>query len=119
MFKVLFAKEILLLLLLGGIVVNAGAVNSSPSKAIISDPTKPTGYREKTNQAATQYRLESILFGSVRKVAIINGKSFSEGDATKLGTIVRINSDNVVIQGNKRHVLKLVNQSIKKRLGTQ
>lgn len=125
----LLNKATLLLLTLSLSAVSASANESSDSannattailpKSVISDPTKPTGYREKTSQAAARYRLESILLGSARKLAIINGKNFAEGDKTKLGTIVKINRDNVVIQGSKRHVLKLENQSIKKRLGKQ
>lgn len=81
----------------------------------IADPTRPTGYRPQSSNPAQSYRLESILLGSGRKVAIINGSSFNEGDNTKLGKLVAINADRVIIQGEKRHVLKLIIPSFKKR----
>lgn len=80
----------------------------------ISDPTKPTGYRGATVGTAKIYRLESILLGRDRKIAIINGQSYSEGDKHKLGKIINIKSDSVVVQGSKQHILKLVTPSIKK-----
>ena len=82
----------------------------------INDPTKPSTYREKVAPNKKSYRLESVLLGHDRKLAIINGHSFSEGDSHKLGKVITINSDHVVLQGSKRHILKLVTLSVKKNL---
>jgi len=80
----------------------------------VHDPTKPTAYREAVQSTKDTYRLESILLGANRKLAIINGESYSEGDAHKLGKVVSINRNNVVIQGSKRHILTLITLSLKK-----
>ena len=80
----------------------------------VHDPTKPTAYREAVQSNKDIYRLESILLGANRKLAIINGESYSEGDAHKLGKVVSINRNNVVIQGSKRHILTLITLSLKK-----
>ena len=80
----------------------------------INDPTKPTAYREPVQSNKVTYRLESILLGANRKLAIINGENFSEGDTHKLGKIISINKDNIVIQGSKRHILTLQTISFKK-----
>lgn len=79
----------------------------------VPDPTRPSGYQSKAISPASAYRLESVLLGNNRKVAIINGKSFSEGDKTALGTLALIEKDKVVIRGSKQHVLRLFTQSIK------
>ena len=80
----------------------------------VHDPTKPTAYRESVQSNKDTYRLESILLGVNRKLAIINGESFSEGDTHKLGKVISINRNNVVLQGSKRHILTLTTLSLKK-----
>ena len=87
----------------------------------MNDPTKPSTYRETVAPNKKFYRLESVLLGHDRKLAIINGLSFSEGDNHKLGKVIAINSDHVVrdhvvLQGSKRHILKLVTLSVKKNV---
>jgi len=81
----------------------------------MNDPTKPSTYRETVAPNKKFYRLESVLLGHDRKLAIINGLSFSEGDNHKLGKVIAINSDHVVLQGSKRHILRLVTLSVKKK----
>ena len=83
------------------------------SAETIPDPTRPSGFQNRVTSPAAEYRLESILLGANRKVAIINGKSYNEGERTELGTLAQISKDSVVIQGKQRHVLKLLTQSIK------
>ena len=80
----------------------------------LNDPTKPSSYRETLEASKKPYRLESILLGRDRKLAIINGDTFGEGDSHKLGKVIAIHSDHVVLQGSQRHILKLVTLSIKK-----
>ena len=82
----------------------------------LNDPTKPSSYRETVETSNKPYKLESILLGRDRKLAIINGHSFSEGDSHKLGKVIAINSDNVVLQGSTRHILELVTLSVKKNV---
>lgn len=82
----------------------------------MKDPTKPSRYHETVETSKKNYRLESILLGSERKLAIINGHAFSEGDDHQLGKVMAIKSDHVVLQGSKRHILKLNSLSIKKNL---
>jgi len=80
----------------------------------INDPTKPTAYRGSVQSSKVAYQLESILLGDKRKVAIINGQSFSEGDTHKLGKVISIDRDKVIVQGAKRHILTLTTLSFKK-----
>lgn len=82
----------------------------------LKDPTKPSSYRENVEASKQSYRLESVLLGRDRKWAIINGDTFSEGDSHKLGKVIAINNDHVVLQGSKRHILKLVTLSVKKNV---
>lgn len=109
-------KLVVLLMAIYLFPAHAGTVADSVADSIgdpIADPTKPTGYRQTGIGPSKKYRLESILLGLNRKVAIINGRNFSEGDSHALGKIMSINSNSVVVQGKKRHTLKLVTQSIK------
>lgn len=116
--KIYSAGKTVLMTALAVLILTAPMI-AAKSFADIADPTRPTGYRQQSSNPAQSYRLESILLGSGRKVAIINGRSFNEGDNTKLGKLVAINADRVVIQGEKRHVLKLIIPSFKKRAEKQ
>jgi len=73
------------------------------------DPTRPLGYEqtagESTNNAGeTSIRLNSILFGNERKIAIINGQQLREGDIIKgIGARVKkIEPDAVTLQQSKK-----------------
>lgn len=87
------------------IVVVAWVSLSLPTSAI-SDPTKPFSYKA-THKAKPTYTLNSVLIGETRKVAVINGKAYAEGDRLQLGTLAKIAADHVVINGKGRHVLTL------------
>lgn len=73
------------------------------------DPTRPLGYEhalgERTNGSGeSSIRLNSILFGSERKIAIINGQQLHEGDLIKgIGARVKkIDADAVTLQQSKK-----------------
>lgn len=100
-----------LLMLCAVAIADTGKVKSGGKS--IKDPTRPAGFAA-VRAAKKHYRLESVFIGQHRKVAIINGKSYREGDDTDLGRLMTINEDKVVISGaKKRHLLKLSQQTIK------
>ena len=70
-----------------------------------SDPTRPGSYTapdavEKPTQAL---KLESVLIGSNRRVAVINGKTCRVGDSVDGARVVAIHADSaeLVRDGNK------------------
>ena len=79
------------------------------------DPTRPLSYVAKPGTVSNQsLQLESILYSSNRKVAIINQAVLAEGD--KLGSlkVTRITPTSVrVIQDGKAQTLVLPNTEIK------
>lgn len=83
------------------------------AKEVVADPTRPSSFHSVSTVAKPKYRLESVMVGKGRKIAIINGLSFVVGDRTALGKIVSISKNSVEIRGNKRIVLKLLGQNVK------
>lgn len=78
--------------------------------ATLRDPTQPLDYQPHAataHKAASVYRLESILYGPTRRVAVINGTAVGPGEHIAGARVVRIERMAVVldIQG-VRHVLK-------------
>lgn len=83
------------------------------SRDVASDPMRPDGFNSRVNAAPVIYKLNSVLLGGARKIAVINGKTYLEGDSFKLGRITSIDSDRVVIYGAKKHVLTFGSDSVK------
>lgn len=76
------------------------------------DPTQPANYQKERKQEVL--RVESILLGTVRKVAVISGKVVGEGDRIGSTMIISINKDSVKISsGGKFSTLKLNRTSIR------
>ena len=83
------------------------------------DPTRPSGFVAARAVDGEQFRLQSVLAGSGRKLAIINGNSYSEGDRMALGEVVSISADRVVIRGSREHVLRLGAAAVKSAADSQ
>ncbi len=66
-----------------------------PVAQALTDPTKPATFQQSAKSESL--KLESILFGASRKVAVINGKALSEGDRIDNKTIIRISKDSVQV----------------------
>lgn len=71
---------------------------SAEASQVLYDPTKPPGKNVQGNtQSQRSLRLESVLVGSKRKVAIINGRRYKEGDRIGTGKVVSIQRQGVKI----------------------
>lgn len=83
----------LLLLSLGSLALDVCA---------LSDPTRPSGFVTPVDsgQQAVTLRLESVLIGASRRVAVINGKTCAVGDRVDGATVVAINADAAVLVRN-------------------
>jgi MSHA biogenesis protein MshK len=86
--------------------------------AALSDPTRPSGYAapsdvaEKSDEAL---KLESVLIGRDRRVAVINGKTCRVGDNINGARLVAIHADGAELmrEGN-RVVLPLLKFKVRK-----
>ena len=72
----------------------------SAQVSALADPTRPSGHRSVAKKQAL--KLESILFGTARKVAVINGLAVTEGDSIGSAKIIHINKDSVTVNSNGR-----------------
>ena len=81
--------------------------------AAIVDPTKPENIEAEPKAVAKIYKLESILIGKNRKLAVINGQSVMVGERIALGKIESITAEKVVIRGSKKHILELAGSVVK------
>ena len=64
------------------------------------DPTRPPDHRvndRNTPQALNTFRIESIISGGGRKLAVINGKRVFEGDSVSGARVIKIDSDAVTL----------------------
>lgn len=87
---------------------------TSLSAQALNDPTKPSYYQGGTAKK-NSLQLSSVLWSDQRRVAIINGKALSEGDAIAGAKVVRIEKHQVRINQNGVLVnLKLRRPSIKR-----
>ena len=83
----------------------------SPAQAL-TDPTRPSSYATQTKKQ--RLNLESILYSSARKVAVINGTAVVEGGHIGASKIVSINKDSVkIVRGGKTSTLQLRYKSIR------
>lgn len=79
----------------------------------IMDPTKPENIAVVPKAAVKIYKLESILIGKNRKLAVINGQSVMVGERMALGKVESISAEKVVIRGSKKHILELAGSALK------
>ncbi len=85
-----------------------------------TDPTRPTdpaayfGTAKGTDSGG--WNLQSILFASDRRIAVINGTRVKEGDRIGSARVVRIRDSQVLLDnGGRRLTLHLLPQTVKVR----
>ena len=86
----------------------------------LGDPTRPTdpaAYFGTGNGANNNgWSLQSILFASDRRIAVINGTRVQEGDRIGSARVVRIRDSQVLLDtGRRRLTLHLLPQTVKVR----
>jgi MSHA biogenesis protein MshK len=84
----------------------------------LNDPTRPSGYAAPAGVAAKPgevLRLESVLIGRDRRVAVINGKTCSVGDSIDGARLVAIHADGAeLVRDGNRVVLPLLKVKVRK-----
>ena len=79
----------------------------------LSDPTRPSAYTAVVGKKEN-LRLESILIGESRKVAVINGSVVAEGDSVDGIKVLKIRKNGVdVSRGGVNSTLKIQRTSIR------
>ena len=78
----------------------------------LGDPTRPTSLSEPDDSAPAaqgpRWRLQSTLIADDRKVAVINGRTVSQGERIEGATLIEVRSDGVTLQHDgQRLVLHL------------
>lgn len=88
------------LLLLLGVVV--GSVLAGPVLAL-DDPTRPSGFQAPAAEAPkpqANFSLDSIMIGSGKRLAVINGQMVREGQSLEQARVVKVAPDRVVLSVN-------------------
>jgi hypothetical protein len=78
----------------------------------LGDPTRPTSLSEPDESAPAaqgpRWRLQSTLIADDRRVAVINGRTVSQGERIEGATLLEVRSDGVTLQQDgQRLVLHL------------
>mgnify|MGYP001826217213 FL=1 len=86
----------------------------------LTDPTRPTDpaayFGAGNNTDSSAWALQSILFASDRRIAVINGTRVKEGDRIGSARVVRIRDSQVLLDtGGRRLTLQLLPQTVKVR----
>ena len=86
----------------------------------LTDPTRPTDpasfFGSGGTSRDTQWSLQSILFASDRRVAVINGTRVREGDRIGSARVLRIHDSQVLLEtGKGRLTLQLLPETVKVR----
>lgn len=101
MFKILVAVLLMALL-----------TSYSIAALALTDPTRPQGFQQQASKQTL--KLESVLIGESRKVAVINGKVVAEGDMVSDAKVLRINKQSVQLsRGGVTSTLALKHTSIR------
>ena len=96
-------------------------------KGALKDPLRPLGFHAPTAPATTrpvagtsfEWRLGTVLISAERSVAVINGKALQIGDLLNGYTVKTIETDNVLLQKNKKKlVLRRSGTGLKKAVPT-
>jgi MSHA biogenesis protein MshK len=94
------------------------AVGAPANALALSDPTRPTDPTAYfgTGSAARTWSLQSILFASDRRIAVINGERVQEGDRIGSARVVRIRDSHVLLDTGERSLtLRLLPETVKVR----
>jgi MSHA biogenesis protein MshK len=86
----------------------------------LTDPTRPTDpetyFGAGRSIDSSDWALQSILFASDRRIAVINGARVKEGDRIGSARVVRIRDSQVLLDtGGRRLTLHLLPQTVKVR----
>lgn len=95
--------------------IPAVSADSAESDPMLVDPTLPNWFGlTKTKKKSSSLVLNSLVTGSQRRLAVINGELMREGDTHKGFTLDQILEDRVLItrKSGKKQVLKLKNAKI-------
>ena len=78
------------------------------------DPTQPFGASRPKAQKSS-LKLESVLFSGERRIAVINGKSYQQGDRVGDAVLSLVNKRSVVLKkGDQKTTLKLFKEIVSK-----
>ena len=80
------------------------------------DPTHPTSAALQAEGDSYGITVSSILFSNKRHIAVVNGKYVKEGDMIQGLKIIKIHSDSVVFQSDKKEFFVPVHTSVKHKL---
>ncbi len=103
---------------LAGLLLVAWAIGSAQA-APFADPTRPPREMQSTTDApaaaVAAQRLESVLIGPDRRIAVISGQRYTEGARFGDGRVLRINETEVVIRYAARdETLRLFPQGVRR-----
>lgn len=106
------ARQLPLLLLIGSLCTASGAWG-------LNDPTRPTDpaqyFGNARQQSSAGLMLQSILFASERRVAVINGTRVREGDQIGSARVVRIQDSQVLLQTSRgMRTLRLLPETLRR-----
>jgi MSHA biogenesis protein MshK len=99
-----------------------GAVPQVAAETVLKDPTRPLRAPAQgsapADPAGPRPRLNSVLFGADRRVAVIDGRRMTEGERHGALEVMTIHPDRVVVRqaGVGRLVLQLTNADMHKEL---
>lgn len=99
------------------LLVASVSLASAQASQVLYDPTRPPGKNvQATTQSHRSLRLESVLVGKQRRVAIINGRRYKEGDRVGAGRLVSIQRRGVKIEmPDKTLTLRLRHVVVKRK----
>lgn len=91
-------------------------VTEAQASQVLHDPTRPPGKDNSTKpQSQHKLTLQSVLVSAQRKVAIINGRRYQEGDRIGAGRVSGIHRRGVSIAMPEKTISLRLRQVIVKR----
>lgn len=98
-----------------------GAVANVPADGTLKDPTRPLEASQPAVEAAPAAErptLDSVLIAPSRRVAVIDGRTMSEGDERDGVQVLEIRRDAVVVRvnGTEKLTLELARRGMKKEM---
>lgn len=86
----------------------------SGSALAFQDPTQPVG-AVAVHNSQQQLKLESVLLSGERKVAVINGKAYQQGERVNGALLKSIKKRSVILEkGNQQETLTLFKKIVNK-----
>ena len=88
------------LLVVAAVVALCGEAGVQAAQLV--DPTRPVAYRTRD---ADQLRLESVLLGADRRIAMISGKAVKVGERVEGALVTAITRNRVVLRRNNTEIV--------------